>query len=466
MGRELNVNYFVEGSGQKIGDQIVLHVQLIDASTDRHLWSKQYRRKAGDIFDLQQEVARSIAEEIRAIITPEEQQRINRRPTENLQAYDLYLKGRERSTSMSRADRLESIEYYKQAIALDPTFALAYAMMALDYYYLDLWQTTKEFTNEISLNADKAMFYEPTLGESLVAKAVDYINRREYAEAEPYLEKALEYHPNSAEVLVFLTDFYAHHMLNTGKYLTYALKGIQLDIASQDSVGASYTYLRLGNALIQTGFVDESLKYIDKSMEYNPNNPFSKYIRAFVLYAKDGNLGRTRSLLIEEYNKDTTRFDILQDIGKVSYYLRDYPGAYEYYKKFLAYRESAALDVYRNENMTIGHVLELVGKDAKAKALIRDYKDFLDQDKSIYQNLGYMAYSVYEGDHTRAIEYLKKFAKEDNVQYWIILFMEDDPMIEPIKVNPEFKKYMGEAKARFWKNHETLRLKLQEEGLL
>lgn len=466
MGRELNVNYFVEGSGQKIGDQIVLHVQLIDAATDRHLWSKQYRRQAGDIFDLQQDVASSIAEEIRAIITPEEQQRINRRPTENLEAYDLYLKGRERSTSMSRTDRLAAIEFYKQAIALDPTFALAYAMMALDYYSLDLWLTTKEFTNEISLNADKAMFYEPTLGESLVAKAVDYINKKEYAEAEPYLEKALEYHPNSAEVLAFLTDFYAHYMLNTGKYLTYALRGIQLDIASQDSVGASYTYLRLANALIQTGFVDESLKYIDKSLKYNPDNPYSNYIKAFVLYAKDGDLRRTRSMLVEEFNKDTTRFDILQDIGKVSYYLRDYPGAYEYYKKFLAYRESAALDVYRHENMTIGHVFALVGKDAEAKALIRDYKDFLDQDKSIYQNLGYMAYSVYEGDHARAIEYLKKFAKEDNVQYWIILFMEDDPMIAPIKDNPEFKKYMGEAKARFWKNHETLKLKLQEEGLL
>ncbi|HEY3403265.1 MAG TPA: helix-turn-helix domain-containing protein, partial [Ohtaekwangia sp.] len=93
MAKELGVNYFVEGSGQKIGDRILLNIQLIEASTDKHLWSKQYRREAKDIFELQQEVAKNIAQEIQAVITPEEEKQIEKIPTENLEAYDLYLKG-------------------------------------------------------------------------------------------------------------------------------------------------------------------------------------------------------------------------------------------------------------------------------------------------------------------------------------------------------------------------------------
>ena len=82
MARELNVNYFVEGSGQKVGDQILLNIQLIEATTDKHLWSRQYKRQVKDIFSLQQEIAKSIASEIQAIITPEERRRIEQNPTE------------------------------------------------------------------------------------------------------------------------------------------------------------------------------------------------------------------------------------------------------------------------------------------------------------------------------------------------------------------------------------------------
>src|SRR5690349_21612355 len=84
MAKELNVNYFVEGSGQKIGDRILLNIQLIDGKNDRHLWAKQYRREAKDIFALQQEIAKNIVEEIQAIVTPEEVNRIDKIPTDNL----------------------------------------------------------------------------------------------------------------------------------------------------------------------------------------------------------------------------------------------------------------------------------------------------------------------------------------------------------------------------------------------
>lgn len=466
MAKELNVSYFVEGSGQKVGNQILLNIQLIEAATDKHLWSRQYQRDAQDIFQLQQEVAKSIAEEIQAVITPVEQQRIAKRPTQDLEAYDLYLKGKEWQAMPGEGNLLKAADYFKQACARDESFALAYAEAAISLYYHNFFRSDKQQESDISIYADKALLYDPTLGESLLAKAMDYIYRKEYAQAEPFLEKALEYNPNSASVIGALTDFYTYYIPNTSKYLTHALKGIRLDIATQDSVTASYTYLRLANALIQTGFVDESLKYIDKSLAYHSKNPFARYIRAFILYAKTKDLNHTRELLIQEYIQDSSRFDILQDIGKVSLYLRDYDGAYRYYKQFLNIRESQKLDVFRHENMNIGLAMEKAGEKQKAEELIESYRGFLDSDQSIYKSLGYVAYYHYKGDDNQALEYLKQFAKEDNVQFWIILFIDADPMMESTMKTPQFAKHIQEIKDRFWRTHAQLKQVLAEEGLL
>jgi TolB-like protein/AraC-like DNA-binding protein/Tfp pilus assembly protein PilF len=466
MAKELHVSYFVEGSGQKIGDRILLHIQLIDATTDRHLWSNEYERQVKDIFQLQQEIARNIADEIKVIITPEEAKRIEKKPTNNLAAYDLFLKGRNLEAPGHEQDLKKAIAYFKQAIEQDPEFASAYAEIAISYYYIDLFQAHRKYTEEITQYADKALLYDPKLGESLTAKATAYMSRKEYQAAVPYLEKALEYNPNSATVIGSLSDFYATYVPNTGKYLEYALKGVQLDIGAMDSTTASYTYLRLGNALIQNGFVDEALKYLDKSLAYNPHNPFSMYVRAFVVYAKTGDLKQTRDLLITEFRKDTTRFDILQDIGKTSYYIRDYPGAYTYYRKFLAIRESQHLDIYRHENLILGFVLAKAGLQKKSEELVADYKAFLDNDKSIYHDLGLTAYYAYRGDRKAALEHLRLFSKEDNVQFWIILFLEDDPIMASIKDDPEFKKHFDEAKVRFWKQHNALKKVLVEKGLM
>src|SRR6185369_2950014 len=84
IAKELNVSYFIEGSGQKIGNGIVLNIQLIDAATDKHLWAKQYRRETKEIFELQEEIAKNIANEIEVVISPEEREQLEKKPTDNV----------------------------------------------------------------------------------------------------------------------------------------------------------------------------------------------------------------------------------------------------------------------------------------------------------------------------------------------------------------------------------------------
>jgi tetratricopeptide (TPR) repeat protein len=262
-----------------------------------------------------------------------------------------------------------ALSLFNEATGRDKQFARAYAESVIACYFLDAFQAEKKYTAEIATNSDKAILYDPKSAECLVAKAIFYLHKKEYDRAVPYLEKALEYNPNSPLVITFLSDFYAQYLPNTSKYLEYSLMGVRLNIGAEDSVNGSYTYLRLANALIQTGFVDESLKYLDKSLDLNPNNAFTPYVRAFVLYAKDGNLPRTKFLLEKEYHKDSNRFDILQDIGKVCYYLEEFDSSYWYYKKFISYRTRHKLDVYKHENLLISRVLEKAGDKKLAQGI-------------------------------------------------------------------------------------------------
>ena len=114
-----------------------------------------------------------------------------------MEAYDLFLKGREKFYKGSRKNLEAAIPIFKKAIEHDGEFALAYAEIALIYYYLDMFQAEKKYTAEMNSYADKALLFDPKLANSLVAKALYYMHNKEYELAVPYLEKALEYTPNS-----------------------------------------------------------------------------------------------------------------------------------------------------------------------------------------------------------------------------------------------------------------------------
>ncbi len=465
LAEELNVNYFIEGSGQKIGDKILLHIQLIEGPTDRHLWAEQYNREAKDIFKLQRDVAKNIADKIKVIITPEEELRIDQVPTQNLVAYDYFLEGLELFHKGTRESLLESIEYFKNALNEDDEFARAYADIAIAYYLLDAYQTEKKFRNEINNYADNALLFDPQLPQALMAKAFYYMHIQEYELAVPYLEKAFEYNPNSALVINTLSDFYTSYIPNTEKYLKYALKGARLDIASNDSVTASYIYLHISNAFIQTGFVNEALLYIDKSLEYNPENLYSEYVKAYILYARDRDLEQTKELLIAALNKDSTRLDILQEVGKICYYMRDFESAYYFYGKYIAIREAYNLDIYKSENAKIGVVLAEANQKQKSKEYFDKYFEYAQNDKSLYKQLSLAAYYSYMGDIEKSIEHLKVFSEQNNYHYWTIIFLEIDPLIDNIANHPQFKTTMDIIKSKFWDNHEKVKASLNEKAL-
>jgi len=138
VGRELGAKYVLTGSLRRAGARLRINTQLVDAATDFPLWSERYDREMKDVFEVQDEIAQKIAGALRITLSPQEQQALSKKPTENLQAYDLYLRGRNYGRRVGRQDLQVAVQMYESAVALDPAFALAHAGLAnacAQYYY-------------------------------------------------------------------------------------------------------------------------------------------------------------------------------------------------------------------------------------------------------------------------------------------------------------------------------------------
>jgi len=462
---ELHISYVVEGSGQKIGNRILLNIQLIDARKDNHLWARRYEREVTDIFQLQQEIAKDIASEVRAIVTAEEQKRIERIPTTDLIAYDLFLKATELMRQGGRGNLQEAVSLLDKAIERDHEFALAYAVTAIAYYYLDAFQVERRHGDAIGTYADKALLYDPSSAECLFAKGLYYVNEKAYESAIPYLEKALEYNPNSALVINFLSDFYNSYVPNTAKYLEYALQGIRLDPAANDSATTSFNYLHLSNALVQTGFIDESLQYIEQSLAYNPDNSFAQWVRAVVVYAKYRDPAKVEKLLRTQLAKDSNQMHILQELGKLYFHTGNDQAAFRYYQRFVQLREAQHLDFFPTVDLDMAILWSRQGDQEKSERCFARFKAFADTDQSIYKQMNLAMYAAYRGDSSGMIDHLRLFSKEDNYQYWILLF-KDDIMVAPFKDDPAFKAAFNEIETKFWNKNKEIRSILEEKGLL
>src|SRR5205814_2900600 len=187
-------------------DQVRVNVQLIRAANDSHLWAESFDRKLTDIFSVESEVAKAIADQLRAKLTGREEQAIAARPTDNPKAYDAYLRGLAYTlkTGNSPGNSLGAQKYLREAVRLDPKFALGWALLsyvdALGYLTLTL-QPTDALREEARQAAETALTLQPNLGAAVVAKGYyHYACLKDYDTAVRYFERARQFLPNSSQI--------------------------------------------------------------------------------------------------------------------------------------------------------------------------------------------------------------------------------------------------------------------------
>jgi len=173
MGEKLGVNYMIEGSIQRHEEEVSIRVQVIRVQQEDHIWAEEYNGKWDDIFSIQDEIALNVAYELKAVLSDEEVRQIEKDPTEILEAYNLYLKGRWFWNKWTDEDIKKGIKYFQQAINLDPSYALAYAGLAEAYntlsfygqlYPEDAYPRAREL-------AEKALDIDPELADAHIALA-------------------------------------------------------------------------------------------------------------------------------------------------------------------------------------------------------------------------------------------------------------------------------------------------------
>ena len=209
IAKQLGVAHILEGSVQKANDQIRVNVQLINALTDAHLWADTYDRKLTDIFAVESEIAKTIAETLQAKITGSEKSSITKAPTANPEAYELYLKGRFFWNKRTGADLRKAIEFFNQAIAKDPNYALAYAGLADSYLLLPNYggAATADVVPPARAAVTKALELDDSLAEAQASLGLlDTLDLR-LERAITHFERAVQLKPNYAT---------AHHWLGLG----------------------------------------------------------------------------------------------------------------------------------------------------------------------------------------------------------------------------------------------------------
>ena len=206
IGEQLRVVNILEGGVQKTADHVRVTVQLVNAQTNSQLWAETYDRKLTDIFAVESEIAKGIAESLRAKLTGREEQALAVKPTSNPEGYDAYLRGLAYSfkTENTAANALEAQKHLREAVRLDPNFALAWALLSYVEsrgYLVETLQPTLALREEARQAAETALTLQPNLGEALYAKGYYYYScLKDYDTAVRYFEQARQFMPNNSQI--------------------------------------------------------------------------------------------------------------------------------------------------------------------------------------------------------------------------------------------------------------------------
>jgi TolB-like protein/DNA-binding winged helix-turn-helix (wHTH) protein/Flp pilus assembly protein TadD len=307
IGQELNVDGVIEGTVLKSADRVRITVQLIHAPTDRHVWSAQYEEPLGDVLALQAQIARTVARELRASLTPEESARLAHTSDVDPEAYDLYLRGRHFFVQRTNASMHRALEYFERALAIEPDFAPALAAMAEAYGPLGYlgYMPPDQATPKMRAYALRALELDPESVEGWTALgAWAAFHDWRLAEAEQHFQRALRLSTNYSTTY----GWYGQYLENIGRQqenLAARQRAFELDPLWVGTGSA------LGQALFFNGRAEEGIAVLERTIELDPANTlpwtylgfvyssmgrFEAAIEAYTHAGDDGGLGYSYAL--------------------------------------------------------------------------------------------------------------------------------------------------------------------------
>jgi len=396
-GKELGVRAVLTGRLQQRGDDLLVSAELIDVRDNKQLWGQQYQRKISDLLAVQNDIARDISSNLRPTLSGVEVNKLKKRYTDNPEAYQLYLKGHYFWLKFTPADHKRAKEYFDQAIAIDPTFALAYVGLSETYgaSATNGWISPREGYPKAKAAAMKALQLDDSLSEShYAAGAIIMFYDLDWATAEQEYKRAIELNPG----LELNYELYSYLLLALGRTdeaIAMANRGLQiapLSVVLADDVASAYYIARR---------YDEAIQQYQKSVEVDPNH-------------YGGVLGLGQVYEVKGMHEEAIR---------------------EFQKAIvIGGRTSGALAL-------LGHAYANSGKQAEAQKIVDELNEMAKQSYVSPYDLAILYVGL--GDKERALEQLSK-AYEDRAG-WII-YLKVEPLLDPLRSEPRFAEIVSRVK--------------------
>lgn len=471
IARELGVNYIIEGSGQKIGDQVSLYIQLIEASSDKHLFSMRRNMKLEDIFSLQSEIAIKVASEIKLVITLEEKELIAKPPTTSVAAWEMYSRGYELRNIADLENNIKNDEqakdYFKRAINLDSTYSDPYVQLGwicCSYNELD----------SAFFYADKALHFDDKNSNAYSLRGWLFSQKVMKKEAEEAFNLAIQYNPNSSLAYDLLADMY-YNRGDSYKAINNKLKAIKLE---SNSIEKRNNLISLWDSFNNVGLYEEGQKYAEKLIVLTGDSTYYYWS----LLQSDYQLGNFESVV--NYAHKIYRADSL-NLGKLlgyhhSYFLghtyvnlRDYKEAYRMLEKYTESMQRQGRKIQPSHYF--GYIYLQNGRKEEAnfhmEGSIKYRLQIIERNKPTEispPNLGIAFIYAALGNKAKALEYLRVVNRCAPFLYTCaqITAFKITPMVDCIRNEPEYKEFLKNAEVRYQEEHDKVEKLLRIEGLL
>lgn len=435
---ELGAATILTGSVRREGNRVRISARLIEPKTNEHLWADSYDREMENIFAIQTEVAQSIARALRAQLSPAETDRIEKKPTQNLEAYGLYLRGKDFYYRHVKEDNEYAIELFKKALALDSTYALAYAALADAYVqrYQRYGMEMRWVDSSVALS-HRAIALDPNLAEPRKSLAMAYYQKEWYQQSITESQKALELNPNFAAVYS-----------NMGETLDWTGKPDEAILLIKKAMslqpGRAIDHVKLGSAYSGIGLDSIALLHYRKAMELQPGLVAAQVGIAEILARRDDVSGALRMLDSALVSRSDDPV-LLSCAGTITLRTRNYSRAAQYYQRIYATSPN-----YFGFLMPFGFALTKSGRESEAdeifnRSITANVKALENGSEDIFRRYELAQVHAIRKDTSAALKWLRAALPNLNSTFHILW---DDPLLENLHTNAEYRRLISSSRAR------------------
>jgi len=396
IAKQLGVANVLQGSVQRTADAVRVNVQLVKAETDTHLWAETFDRKLTDVFQIESDIAKIIAEKLQAKLTGSEERAVSAKPTTDLEAHQLYLKGRYLWNRRTAQNLQKALNYFQEAVDKDPSYALAYTGIADTCALFSVYGAgaPEEYLPRAKAAAEKALALDDSLAEAHASMGLVFYSYFEGARSVKEFERAIELNPNYAT---------AHHWYGR---LTLVMLG-QLDHAIAEVKRAyeldpvsSIIHSDLGGVNYMARRYDEAIKQLRSTVEMDPEFYFAHRYLGLTLELK-GNLG----------------------------------GAIAEYKKALELNNDPSGLAF------IAHAEKSMGRETEAREILAQMTK--EATTRYVQPYAVAIVHLALGEKDQALDWLQRAAQERGATYFN--FIKVDPYLDPLRGDPRFEALVEEV---------------------